>query len=126
MEAGEKSRPRRTSPKLPIRLIVERRWKNFPVELKVPVSALTSDSSQKPAFRPPPRSSTPRKPKRPDDRPLLFIVRLLGRLLTMNNSGLPSNLTMNNSGLSSGRFGFHRQVAWKIAVVHVTRVHEND
>ena len=79
--AGEKSRPRRSSPKLPIRLTVERRWKNLPVGLVLPLSASTSDSSQKPALRPPPRSSTPRKPRRPVDRPPLFIVTLLDRLL---------------------------------------------
>ena len=58
---GVLSRPRRTSPKLPITLTVERRSNLKP---EPPSSTFRPPSSQKPAFRPFPRSSTPRKPRR--------------------------------------------------------------
>lgn len=53
---AESSRPRRTSPKLPIRLTVERRLKVSPppVPLPPPTSGSMPASSQKPAFSPPP------------------------------------------------------------------------
>ncbi|MDT4831040.1 hypothetical protein FQZ97_645290 [compost metagenome] len=61
------SRPRRSSPKLPARLTVERRVKfDTPV---APSSFVIGASSQKLADRPPPRSSTPRKPRRLELRP---------------------------------------------------------
>ncbi|MNT12455.1 hypothetical protein D3C72_1473810 [compost metagenome] len=66
-KVAESSRPRRTSPKLPSRLTVERRLKPrplVPAALPAPVSESRPASSQKPAFRSPPRSSVPRKPRR--------------------------------------------------------------
>ncbi len=65
-KVGVKSRPRRTSPKLPERLTVDWRVKSKP-ELwlaPLPVSLSTCPSSQKLAARPSPRSSLPRKPSR--------------------------------------------------------------
>jgi len=63
---GTLSRPRQSLPRPSLgRLTVEQRCQKR-LEFGVPVSAWTCDSSQKPAFRPPPRSSTPRKPARAD------------------------------------------------------------
>jgi hypothetical protein len=59
-----KSRPRRASPKPPISDTVERRFQKRPASVCVPVSTLKPCSSQKPARRPPPRSSAPRTPRR--------------------------------------------------------------
>src|SRR3989344_658080 len=75
---GVYSRPRRTSPKPPFRLTVERRLKVKPpppvtplapwllvlVVPPEPLSLFTPASSQNEADMPPPRSSTPRKPRR--------------------------------------------------------------
>src|SRR5688500_20231664 len=61
---GFRSRPRRSSPQPPGRLTVERRCQTVPDALMLPESGFSAVSSHAPAFMPPPRPSSVRKPRR--------------------------------------------------------------
>src|SRR6218665_3761974 len=89
---GAESRPRRTSPKPPPGLPVDRglnarpppplelAWLLVSVAVPVPSSLFTPASIQNEADRPPPMSSVPRKPRRLPPMPELVSWDLLERL----------------------------------------------